>query len=221
MESIVNGLKLVSITIKKLCDRNATLLTADTGISFLIRNLGQSPFELKLKSTLLTRVSERRTINSDVLQYLNNRNTTSLIPEFSSVNHKEVKKVLLQLGARLCEEVDNTEIAIDVGIEEVSAGADNELDQLLCNETMRLRKAPDYAGTGGITSEINLYNKSGVKGRIITRLYDSLLTVSPTSVEAERTFSVAGRRCTKVRARMSDAALNALICLHAYFKHPF
>lgn len=220
LQSIVHGLKAVSVTIKRLCDRSATLLTADIAISFLIQSFGSSPFEVALKSAILNRVLERRTVTSDVLQYLHNRNTTALIPEFSIVCQMEINEVIKQLAVRLCNEEPELDVH-SADEEDQAVGFEKELDLLLSTETKRLTEAPRKQGFGGLATELDAYKRTGVKGPIITRLYDSLLTVSPTSVEAERTFSVAGRRCTKFRANMSDAALNALVCLHAYFKDPY
>lgn len=94
---------------------------------------------------------------------------------------------------------------------------EQELDELLSNQTRRLASVPLAVGSNGIGSEIDVYNRTGVKGKLITRLYGSLLT----SVEAERSFSTAGRRCTKFRARLSDEALHALVFLHSYFNNPY
>ena len=42
-------------------------------------------------------------------------------------------------------------------------------------------------------------------------LYDALLTIQATSVEAERVFSTAGLFLTKIRNRMSDTTLDNFI----------
>lgn len=216
LESIVKSLELVAVTVKKICAHDATLLTADTAISFLIRQMGLSPFELKLKGALLKRVLERRTTNSDVLQFLHNQNETALIDEFSMIYKKAVGKVIKQLAERL---VDDCDVIVDdlTDDNEGPKNVEQELDELLSNQTRRLASVPLAVGSNGIGSEIDVYNRTGVKEKLITRLYDSLLT----SVEAERSFSTAGRRCTKFRARLSDEALHALVFLHSYFNNPY
>ena len=49
-------------------------------------------------------------------------------------------------------------------------------------------------------------------------LFQALMTAKPTSVEFERTFSVGGGFATKIRSRLSDKSLSALVMLKAYFK---
>ena len=45
-----------------------------------------------------------------------------------------------------------------------------------------------------------------------------LSTIRPTSVDAERAFSIAGYFCNKLRSRLSDESLSMLCFLKSYFK---
>ena len=69
------------------------------------------------------------------------------------------------------------------------------------------------------TKEISLFMTGGAekKTQALKELSRSLLTVPPTSVEAERTFSASGLFLTKLRCRLSDASLDMLIFLKFYF----
>ena len=69
------------------------------------------------------------------------------------------------------------------------------------------------------TKEISLFITGGAekKTQALKELSRSLLTVPPTSVEAERTFSASGLFLTKLRCRLSDASLDMLIFLKFYF----
>ena len=49
-------------------------------------------------------------------------------------------------------------------------------------------------------------------------VYQYLLTIPSTSVEAERTFSAAGFIANKVRSRLGDDIIDALIFLRLYFQ---
>ena len=53
---------------------------------------------------------------------------------------------------------------------------------------------------------------------MLGRLEKALSTIQPTSVEAERAFSVAGRFLTKLRTRMLDSTLDGLVFLNHAFK---
>ena len=56
------------------------------------------------------------------------------------------------------------------------------------------------------------------RSECLEKVYKALLTVKPTSVEAERAFSTSGSFVTKIRSRMSDACLSALVSLKCCFK---
>ena len=49
-------------------------------------------------------------------------------------------------------------------------------------------------------------------------LYQSLLTLPPSSVTSERAFSAAGLFSTKIRSRLGDSTLNSLVFLRDFYK---
>ena len=51
-------------------------------------------------------------------------------------------------------------------------------------------------------------------------LYKALMTIKTTSVEAKRAFSAMGFSVTKLRNRMSDKSLDALITIRQHYKKP-
>lgn len=71
-----------------------------------------------------------------------------------------------------------------------------------------------------IKAEIAVYEATGVRGRCLQLVYAYLLSIPPTSVEAERAFSAAGLLCTKVRSRLSDKTLDTMCLLRAFYRKP-
>ncbi|GFX04325.1 uncharacterized protein TNCV_3974731 [Trichonephila clavipes] len=72
--TIVTGLKPVKISLEKLCSRNATLLTEERVLSFVIGELNEqnSEFVKNMKHSLTQRINERRDINLiGLVQHLN------------------------------------------------------------------------------------------------------------------------------------------------------
>ena len=68
-----------------------------------------------------------------------------------------------------------------------------------------------------IRTEMAVFEANGTRGRSLQLVYGYLLSIPPSSVEAERAFSAAGILCTKVRSRMSDKSLDMLCFLRSYY----
>jgi hAT family C-terminal dimerisation region len=68
-----------------------------------------------------------------------------------------------------------------------------------------------------IKAEMALFSSSVTRGRCLQTVYSSLLTVPPTSVEAERAFSAAGIFSTKLRSRLGDHSIDTLCFLRAFY----
>ena len=69
-----------------------------------------------------------------------------------------------------------------------------------------------------IKREMTLYESSGNRGRMLEQIYTALLSIPPTSVEAERIFSAAGLFMSKVRTRLNDESMDSLCILRSHFK---
>ena len=67
-----------------------------------------------------------------------------------------------------------------------------------------------------IKTEIKQLFEQSSKGTFMKVLYDSLLSIAPTSVESEIAFTAAGLFCTKIRTSLSDSTLNVLCFLKHY-----
>ena len=59
--------------------------------------------------------------------------------------------------------------------------------------------------------DMDQFRLTQVKSNRLLKLQEALLSIPPTSVEPERSFSSAGLLCTKIRSRLSDEALNDLV----------
>ena len=68
-----------------------------------------------------------------------------------------------------------------------------------------------------LSKEFALFEATKVRPENLQRLYLALGTIQPTSVEAERAFSVCGIFVTKLRNRLSDKSINALCFLKSHF----
>ena len=71
-----------------------------------------------------------------------------------------------------------------------------------------------------LESEMTYLEKTkSVRGFLLEKCYNFLLTIKPTSVESERAFSVAGYTCTKIRSRFNDETLDKLCFLRHFLRN--
>ena len=68
-------------------------------------------------------------------------------------------------------------------------------------------------------SELKCFEGTKTKTPKILKLYKSVMTIQPSSVQAERIFSTAGLFSTKLRSRISNRTLDSLCFLRNYFKN--
>ena len=112
--------------------------------------------------------------------------------------------------------------------EAAAADAGDSLTALLNKHREEVVKSRPSTGFLNRTSdmlEISLVLAQEIKnlshdyrGRHLGNLYDALLTIQPTSVEAERAFSAMNIFVTKFRTCLDDKTVNALCFLREYFK---
>ena len=62
-----------------------------------------------------------------------------------------------------------------------------------------------------------LYEITKTRPNNLEKLYVALKTIKPTSVEAERAFSVLGYFGSKIRNRLNDDTIDALLFLRHYY----
>ena len=69
-----------------------------------------------------------------------------------------------------------------------------------------------------VKKEMALFEATQTRPSNLDRLFRSLLTIRPTSVEPERAFSAMGWFVTRLRTRLNDKTLDALIFMRHYYK---
>ena len=68
-----------------------------------------------------------------------------------------------------------------------------------------------------IKQEFTLFRNIGKRTDNMQKLFDAICTIKPTSTDSERVFSISANFCTKIRSRLSDKSLNALVFLKSYY----
>ena len=85
--------------------------------------------------------------------------------------------------------------------------------QVFLKEPGRQIKEVQSVGAQIINKEMQLFEATKKRPENLEKIYRSLLTIRLTSVEAERAFSAMGLFATKIRNRLNDHTLNAMIII--------
>jgi hypothetical protein len=237
INEIIDVLVPVKLTVDALGRRDANLCTADAALKFLFKQLNEKKLILanKMKTSLLDRLKQRRRMElSGVLNYLQSPRTNDegLTLEirnfFSNPNDNMIRSQIISLiqrvSASTTNKYDDEEEEEDEEIEsgQLSLTLEEKLEaeikrsmQNLEPQTRRHRKT-DLMKT--IKKEINLL-ETGTRGYHLELAYKYLISIPPTSIEPERAFSAAAYIGNKLRTRLGEDTLNALLFLRSYFRN--
>jgi len=93
-----------------------------------------------------------------------------------------------------------------------------ELSQRINSSSIQTTTQPNF---DKLKKEFQIFKSTGNRTENLEKLCNALDRIQPTSTESERTFSVAGNFLSKLRCKLSDKSLSALVFLKYYFKNPF
>jgi hypothetical protein len=68
-----------------------------------------------------------------------------------------------------------------------------------------------------LLNELKAFQINGVRGKLLNNVCKRLLAIRPTTIKNESTFSICEIFKTKLRNRMEDITLNALVHLKYFF----
>ncbi|KAF2894217.1 hypothetical protein ILUMI_11942, partial [Ignelater luminosus] len=96
-----------------------------------------------------------------------------------------------------------------------------KLEKQLKQEKETFKKKPDNKQKDYekiLKKEMACFESDGIRGQYLTLAYNYILTVQPTSVEAERAFCAAGYICSSLRSKLGDDIINTICFLRAHFQ---
>ena len=227
IHDLIDVLEPVKHAVDGLCRRNATLLTAERIHDFVFKTLSisNSAYSASLKFHLEIRIKDRRNACLvHLLEYLHD-------PDFLMENKFDIfgeygnKNKMYTLAATLMQKL--------FGVPEPGPGEESQFASLastsVCRDSSRasLKEELERAITSAsipatrpsITPNLNrrmvqkkceVFEASGIRPANLQTLYEALLTIQPTSVEAERAFSACGLFVIKLRSRLHDSTIDAL-----------
>ena len=234
LHDLIDVLGPVKHAVVGLCRRNATLLTAERIHDFVFKTLSNcnSACSASLKSHLEVRTKDmRNACLVHLLEYLHDpyflmENKFDIFGEYGNKNK------MYTLAAALMQKL--------FGVPEPGPGEESQLASLastsVCRDSSRasLKEELERAITSAsipatrpsitpnlnrrmVQKECEVFEASGIRPANLQTLYEALLTIQPTSVEAERAFSACGLFVTKLRYRLHDSTIDALCFIRNAF----
>lgn len=210
LKILLKATEPVKLAVENLGREDATLLSAEKILNFMFDKLENLNTDIskKLAENLKIRVNER--MNEDVLQLLRSLKDPTITPS----------KTTLIFGANLASRL------FDDSVVEVQQNVNNDKTENLSlqDELNILLQENDLSVPYGksdfksLKSEFIHFKNTGQRTEKLQNLYDAILTIKPTSIDVERVFSVCSSFCTKIRSRLSDKSLQALVFLKYFYK---
>lgn len=213
------ALEPVRLATLRIEERNTTVVDAELITEMLCNTLAEigSDISKELGECIYKRHVERRNKPLvSLLRYLNNPkfSKNSNLFEYSSKNtiHAHAKEIMRRLFPDQYESED----------EEIEENKDNQknlsfIEQMNVKLAKETHKRPKISSS--FQKELNLFETTGTRTNNLDKLYQALSTIQASSAEAERTFSMSAKFCTKIRSRLSDEVLNMLVFLKHWFKN--
>ena len=219
IEGLCSLLEPVKHASDAVCRNDATLLSADSSLEWLVDKLSSDKSLLgpKLHAAVIERIGERRDPTLVALVKYMHKGLISkdfMGIKISKKNMVELADKIferLELQAHITEEDEAEEEKKETVVKDMKTELQHFIESSLATSDV-VPVAKSFDG------DFKLYDSQKQRTKKMTLLFNAVLTIKPTSVEAERTFSTSGNFATKIRSRLGDDTLSALVMLKRHFQ---
>lgn len=232
LKDMLDVLSPLKAAVEALSRKDATLLSCETIVLFLINKLTErnSALSLNFKEVLLKRISQRRHKPMvSLLMFLHNFSSSKENTWFPYSQRNITLTYAKELMKRLFPKEETAQRSTDEEHAETLCIHDEpelETTTLSVSDELNLKiqksKNSVIAINGddfnSFKKEFQLYEATGIRSKNMDLLYNALLSVKPTSTESERVFSTSGIVVSKLRTRLKDESVNAIVFLKSLFQ---
>ena len=223
----IDVLESVKHAVDGLCGRNATFLIAERINDFVFKTLSNSNsvYSASLKSHLEVKIKDRRNACLvHLLEYLHDPNFL-MENKFDIFGEYGNKNKMYTLAATLMQKLfgvpepgpgEGSQFAslasTSVCRDSSSASLKEELERAITSASIPATRPPITPNHNRrmVQKECEMFEASGIRPANLQIFYKALLTIQPTSGEAERAFSACGFFVTKFRSHLHDSTIDAL-----------
>ena len=238
IKEICDTLVPLEMAVQYLCQKNADLILLEKVIVFANKKLSdlKTPFKNALLESFKKLIQERRNVEVvHLLEYL--KSPDFLEQPYDESGIKIRKNKITNLATKLQQRLFKQQVTTDTANETMESPFDSNVnndgnDEARLPKNMTLSeefqvflkepglKIEEVLSVGAQISnkEMQLFEATKKRAENLENLNRSLLTIRPTSVEAERAFSATGLFATKIRNRLNDNTLNSMIVMLQFFQ---
>lgn len=182
------------------------------------------PIGQQLYKSVVKRVKERRSeVLASIARYLDNpsgyvsartKSPLDYLTKTAVVN--ESIKLMKRLYGLEDDSSDSSEDEVEPLVPK-PLNFQEKLKQVLSKVGVEKKKKVKI-GKRNLKRDFDMYEDSGEPTSWIIKLKNLMLSIKPSSTEPERTFSIAGKFITKIRASLSSKTVNALVFLKNWYQ---
>ena len=224
LRELTAALEPLESAVTALSSRSANIVDAETIYEQVMDEFDNQDTWIsnELKASFLKRVKERRNITlTHLVLYL--QDPAYIQSEKDQFGEKIGKTAILLLAKKIVSRLfpDYNSVNEDDGM--VVDDSETQIDPMEQTFDQRLKfklkearskKPSSGIKSGGVENEFkNFEQNPQFRPPILEKLYDALLGIPVSSVEAEKCFSTTGNFSTKLRSRLGDETLSALVFL--------
>ena len=224
LRELTAALEPLESAVTALSSRSANIIDAEAIYEEVIGEFDKQDTWIsnELKDSFLKRVKERRNITlTHLVLYL--QDPAFIQQEKDQFGEKISKTAILLLAKKIVSRLfpdynsvnEDDKMVVDdceTQIDPMELSFDERLKSKL--KEARLKKPSSGMKITGVENEFKLFEQNPqFRPTILEKLYDTLLGIPVSSVEAERCFSTTGNFSTKLRSRLGDETLSALVFL--------
>lgn len=182
------------------------------------------------------RIKQRRLLLASVFHYLHNSNDFFRQADdetFIKPKSDEICEIIVTLLRQLnykpyttttTEHAENQDDSsssasdVDVAVDDLTLQEQLDKELHKCQTKPRKHTSKHFDLSGFVKFEKAMYDNGGERGVYLTKAYNYLNIILPTSVESERVFSSASYFCNRIRSSLSDKMLDSLILLRTHYQ---
>lgn len=229
INSIASSLQIIELALKAICKKECSLYDAHVYIEVMLDKLSEqnSSISNELKESIISQLSIRFSPMYYIQIYLSNVEMIEQ-PKYFEMRNPET---ILSAIQDLVQIIETTKVAeeqteqpsseTDINTAKGKRERESLMDEFYHSASQKKMKLVNNFPPLDIklNDEIYVHKTSGFKGPLLEKVFSIVSTIRPTSVDCERTFSIAGLFCNKLRSRMTDITLDNLVLLKSYFNN--